>query len=170
MSIKLYHNNAKTIITIYKCLGAGVLWINKIKKIYMSIEKREPGENPEEEPMETELEMWARRLNKAREHSTELQKEGQEIQSAKLGTTLLRLMERSGDNKEIVDNLSEFLDGLDHQSFYGQSDKPIGPGRQKELAEFLGEAAKALRWTVGGGTRPADVDINLSKWELGKKK
>ena len=75
-------------------------------------------------------------------------------------------MERSENNPDIVNNLNQFLDALEHQSFYGDSSQNITHGRQEDLAKFLGEAAKALRWTVGGGNRPSDVKIDLSKWSL----
>jgi hypothetical protein len=65
--------------------------------------------------------------------------------------------------------LNEFLDALEHQSYFGQSDKPLSPSRQKDIADFLGQAAKALRWTVGGGNRPADLKVDLSKWEWESK-
>ena len=135
----------------------------------MSIENREPGESPKEDSQKSEN-IYARRLEQSRLHSTELQKNVEGIQSAKYGILLLRLRERTENNSEIINNINELLDALDHQSSYGQSDRPISPFRQKELAEFLGEAAEALRWSVGGGNRPSNVDINLSKWELGKKK
>jgi hypothetical protein len=75
-------------------------------------------------------------------------------------------MNRTENNPEIVNNLNEFLDALDHQSFYGDNSQNIGKGRQEDLAKFLGEAAKAARWTVGGGNRPSDLKIDLSKWSL----
>jgi hypothetical protein len=125
------------------------------------------GEQPREEelPIESDAQVWKRRLGEAKEHSTEMQNEVVDIQEAKLGVTLRRLMQRSGDNPEIVNNLNSLLDALDHQSHYGDSAEDIGPGRQDDLQKFLGEAANALRWTVGGGNRPASLKVDLSKWE-----
>ncbi len=100
-----------------------------------------------------------------KEHATELQKEVAEIHVAKLETTLYRLMSRTGDNPDLVNGLNELLNSLDHQSTFGDSEKPLADGRQKDLSDFLGQATKALRWTVGGGNRPSDLKVDLSRWE-----
>ena len=62
-----------------------------------------------------------------------------------------------------VNNLNEFLDALDHQSFYGDSSRDLGVGRQQDLADFFRATAKSLRWIVGGGNRTGET-IDLSKW------
>ena len=67
-----------------------------------------------------------------------------------------------------INNLNEFLNALEHQSYFGKSDEQLGKGRQNDLTDFLEEATKALRWTVGGGGRPADIKVDLSRWELNK--
>ncbi|MBI2049943.1 MAG: hypothetical protein HYT35_00600 [Candidatus Staskawiczbacteria bacterium] len=103
-----------------------------------------------------------------KEHATELQKEVAEVQAAKLETTLYKLMSRTGNNHELVNNLNWLLDSLDHQATFGDPSKPLHEARQKNLISFLEETAKALRFTVGGGERPADVKVDLSKWELNK--
>mgnify|MGYP005846283137 CR=1 FL=1 len=54
-------------------------------------------------------------------------------------------MQRSENNPEIVNNLNEFLDALEHQSSFGNSSEDLNPGRQKDLSQFLQETAKALR-------------------------
>jgi len=129
---------------------------------------REQSDQESNEFIETKsgVEVWKERLEVAKEASTETQKEIADIQGAKFETSLLRLMNRTENNPEIVNNLNEFLDALDHQSFYGDNSQNIGKGRQEDLAKFLGEAAKAARWTVGGGNRPSDLKIDLSKWSL----
>ncbi len=109
--------------------------------------------------------MYAENLSTSRERANDLEKNVEEIQSAKYGSALLRLMERTKDNTEIINNLNEFLDALEHQSQHGDSGQGLSESRQKELADFFAEAAKALRWKVGGGNRPADLKVNLSRWE-----
>jgi hypothetical protein len=129
---------------------------------------REQPSQENEEPFESKsgAEVWKERLEAAKETSTDTQKEIADIQGAKLETSLLRIMNRTENNPDIVNGLNGILDALDHQSFYGDNSQNIAHGRQEDLAKFLGEAAKALRWTVGGGNRPADVKIDLSKWSL----
>jgi hypothetical protein len=121
---------------------------------------------PEEEPVQKEPKnVYVEAVEIQREHATEIQKRTEEVQGAKFGSALLKLMERSNDNPRIVNNLNQVLDALAHQSNYGSSGEPIAEGRQEDLADFLGETAKALRWKVGGGNRPADVETDLSKWD-----
>lgn len=105
-----------------------------------------------------------------KEQATELQKNVAEAQSAKLETLLYRLMNRTKDNPELVNKMNNLLDALDHQSRFGEEDKKLAPGRQEDLTHFLEEAGKALRWTVGGGNRPTDIDVDLSKWNMKGKK
>lgn len=129
---------------------------------------REQVDQEPDEPIKAKggAEVWQKRLEEAKERSTEAQNEVADIQGAKLEMSLLRIMDRTENNPEIVNNLNELLNALEHQSFYGDSSQNIARGRQEDLGKFLGEAAKALRWTVGGGNRPADVKVDLSKWSL----
>ena len=101
----------------------------------------------------------------SKEYATELQNSVAEIQEAKLGVTLRRLMERTGDNTELVNSLNGFLDSLDHQSNFGNSGETLGKSRANDLAKFLKEATKAVRWTVGHGNSPTDIKINFTEWE-----
>ena len=133
----------------------------------MSVEN--PSSREEEKPEAVEIIEKRGNILETRdlykEHATELQKEVAEIHVAKLETTLYRLMSRTGDNPDLVNGLNELLNSLDHQSTFGDSEKPLTDSRQKDLANFLVESTKALRWTVGGGNRPADLKVDLSKWE-----
>lgn len=133
------------------------------------MEKLRPEQSPENkkfiEDRKTQI-LESRDIQKG--GASELQKSVAEIQAAKYETTLYRLMDRTKDNPELVNNLNALLDGLDHQSRFGNSSESIGPARQEDLSKFLGEVAKALRWSVGGGNRPADVQVDLNKWNLNK--
>ncbi|KKP31037.1 MAG: hypothetical protein UR22_C0031G0001, partial [Parcubacteria group bacterium GW2011_GWC2_32_10] len=100
-------------------------------------------------------------------YATDEQKKAVEHQEAMLGSTLYTLMRRTENNPEIIKGLTDFINALEHQANYGNSERGVGPERQKDVAEFLTEAAKALRWRVGGGNQPSKeaMPINLSKWE-----
>jgi hypothetical protein len=125
------------------------------------------GEQPRpNQEQEVPKNMYVENVELARQNSTKLERGVEEIQSAKYGAALLRLMKESGDNPEIVNSLNQFLDALDHQSRFGNEFKPLSPARQGEIATFIGEAAKALRWTVGQSGRPPDLKVDLSKWEI----
>ncbi|MDO8486449.1 MAG: hypothetical protein Q7S77_02020 [Candidatus Staskawiczbacteria bacterium] len=102
-------------------------------------------------------------------NATELQQEVAEAQAARLETILYKLMSRTENNPDLVNGLSELLGSLEHQAMFGDPIEPLNKSREKDLSSFLEETAKALRWTVGGGNRPADVKVDLSKWELNKK-
>lgn len=134
----------------------------------MKGEKPSPVEAEEELPLpESGKNFLVERRDQMREHASETQKKVSEIQGAKYETSLLKLMERTDDNPEIVNSLNEMLDALSHQATYGDSDKGLSGARQKELAEFMQEAAKALRWRVGGGNRNAAPEArpDFSKWQ-----
>jgi len=103
------------------------------------------------------------KLEQSRLNSTETQKQLQELQSAKFGTVLLQLMHRTGNNSEIANNLNAFLDALNFQSESGESSKDLHEGRQKDISDFLGEAAKALRGRVGAMPKTAEK-VDLSRW------
>jgi|GEM_PF-5904658 len=99
-------------------------------------------------------------------YATENQREIVEHQEAMLGSTLYTLMRRTENNPEIIKGLTELINALEHQANYGNSEREVGQERQKDVAEFLIEVAKALRWRVGGGNQPSKeaMPINLSKW------
>lgn len=121
-----------------------------------------------EEIAESRRNSLMERHQSSKEHATELQNNVAEAQEAKLGITLRRLMERTEDNPELVNALNTFLDALDHRANFGDSEKPLGKGNQQDIAKFMEEVTKALRWTVTGGNRPSDLKVDFSKWEKRK--
>ena len=79
-------------------------------------------------------------------HASELQKGVAEVQSAKYETVLYRLMQRTGDDPDVVNALNAFVDGLELQSIFCQSEDPL-PGEKKEkLVEFLRTNAESLNF------------------------
>ncbi len=140
----------------------------------MSVENRFPFEtsdnpSPEEVAAFNEANLQ-KRYETSKDNATELQNDVAEAQEAKLGIVLRQLMDRTQNNPELINNLNGFLDALDHQAGFGNSGEQLSGARAADLAKFLEEAAKAIRWTVGHGARPADIKVDLSEWELGKKK
>ena len=133
----------------------------------MSVENPfEKNDNPTpEEVAEFRHNSLVERHRVSKEHATELQNNVAEAQEAKLGITLRMLMERTEDNPELVNALNTFLDALDHRANFGDSEKPLGKGSQQDIAKFMEEATKALRWTVTGGNRPSDLKVDFGKWE-----
>jgi len=140
---------------------------SKRRKNYMSVENPfEKNDNPTpEEIKEFRNKSLMERHQTSKEHATELQNSVAEAQEAKLGIILRRLMERTEDNPELVNSLNAFLDALEHRANFGDSEKPLGKGSQQDIAKFMEEATKALRWTVTGGNRPADLKVDFSEWE-----
>ena len=134
-------------------------------------------ENPFEKndnPLPKEIAEWnetklQERHDTSKENATELQNSVAKNQEAKLGIALRQLMDRTGDNPELVNSLNGFLDALEHQAGFGDSDKQLSEARAEDLAKFLEETAKALRFTVGHDERPSNIEIDLSEWELNKK-
>jgi len=110
-----------------------------------------------------------RRLEQSREGATEFQKSIAGHQAKRLEIALLEMMNRTNNNPDIVNKLSEFISGLDHQAQFGDSSKPVAESRQEDVAKFLSQAGQALRWTVGDGNKPAGVKIDFKEWELDTK-
>ncbi len=99
-----------------------------------------------------------------KDNATEKQKELADIQGRKYETMLCVLMRRTGDNPELINGLNELIDALSHQVSFGDSEKPIHPGRVEELTAYLKEKSEELRWDVGGGNRPVHREQTW-KWE-----
>jgi hypothetical protein len=111
--------------------------------------------------------IYLERLEESRSHATELQKEIQETQGAQFGEAFLRIMERSQNNPKIIKAMHDFIEALDAQSHFGDPSEEFSPSKQKELAEFLNETSKALKWSVSGGGAGVGTqteEIDLSKW------
>lgn len=89
-----------------------------------------------------------------REHASELQRKVATYQAALYEESLYRLMQRSGDNTELINSLKDFLVALDHNSSFGDPEKPFGKGQAEKLTQFLKEKGEELRWLPPGG-RPA---------------
>lgn len=128
------------------------------------------GDNTEKtgDKLPTTAEMITEKVEHLREYASELQREVAKQQAEIYEAALLRLMERTGDNLELVNNLRDFINALEHRANFGYSEDPIGKSSQENLAKFFEEVAKALRWTVTHGNRPTDLKIDLSEWEAGK--
>lgn len=117
-----------------------------------SQEPEESEEIPEEIPLAENPYLKTR--DAYRKHASEMQREVAEIGAASYETTLLRFLERTGNNRELLDAINDFMGALEHQSAYGDNSQPLHPSRIKELVEFLKEEKDEL-WFAGGGNRPA---------------
>ena len=106
-------------------------------------------EKPEKNPL---IEM----RDKYKEQATELQNNIAENQEARLGIALRELMRRTEDNTELVNNLNSFLQALEHQASFGESEEPLAKSRVEDLIAYFSEKSEELRWDVGGGNRRGD--------------
>jgi hypothetical protein len=106
----------------------------------------EPGESVKKQSWEKDrLENpIIRRRNEVRNRATDLQRGVAEVQAARYETTLYRLMERSGNNPELLNALNNFTRVLDNRSFYGVSDELLAPNQIKRLSKFIEEKTKEM--------------------------
>ncbi len=79
---------------------------------------------------------------------TQLQAQVSTRQAAAYKDTLIRLMQRTGDNIELVNALRDFLVVVDQKSWRGQSDQPMTPGYTERLTQFFRQQAEALKALV----------------------
>ena len=106
--------------------------------------------NPENRPQESSppTEDWQKRhdefINKKRESATELQRDVAQKQAEMLELALYNIMQRTGNNPDIVNGLRDFIRELDIKGAYGASDKLLAPNLQEKLADFLRETVERL--------------------------
>lgn len=79
-----------------------------------------------------------------REAASELQRGVAEPQAAKYETTLYRLLERTGNDPELVNAMNEFLGAVDLKSIFGESDKPLPKAELAHITKFFQEKTKEL--------------------------
>jgi hypothetical protein len=95
----------------------------------------------EEEKLENPV---IKERNEARKRASDLQRRAAEIQGARYETTLYRLMERSGNNRDLINALNNFTREFDNSSDYGRSDQPLASPHVEKLTKFFEEIAKEL--------------------------
>jgi hypothetical protein len=78
----------------------------------------------------------------------ELRKNVSETQSEMYGSALVRLMERSNDNLELVNALRDFIKEVDIKSWRGKSDEPMPENYTKNLAEFFKQKTEELKQII----------------------
>lgn len=107
---------------------------------------------------------------KSKKNTTELQRDVEEVQTAKYGTYLIEIMRITENNPEIFGALNSFIDGLREQSLIMNKGGRAYKSQQEELAKFLEQVSLALMNNVnkkddrGNPTKP-DIRIDFSKWE-----
>lgn len=67
-----------------------------------------------------------------------------EVQGAKYEVALHTLMERSGDDAELVNAMNGFLDRLNHAAALGRPGESLGKNRRAEIISLFQEAAERL--------------------------
>src|SRR4051794_14893516 len=79
-----------------------------------------------------------------RKRASDLQKKTAEVQAARYETTIYRLMERSGDNSDLVNALNDFSCILHGRSFHGVNDQPLTSTQVERLTRFFEDKSKEL--------------------------
>jgi hypothetical protein len=82
--------------------------------------------------------------DEARKRASDLQRSVAEVQAARYETSLYRLMERSGNNPELVNVLNNFTRILDRNSGVGVSDQPFTREQVEKLTKFFEEKTKEM--------------------------
>src|SRR5438270_10911073 len=82
--------------------------------------------------------------NEARNRASDLQRRAAEIQAARYETTLYRLMERSGNNRDLINVLNNFTRVLDGCSFYEVEDQPLLRTEVKRLTHSSVQKTKKI--------------------------
>jgi hypothetical protein len=82
--------------------------------------------------------------NKARDRASDFQRKGAEIQAARYESTLYRLMERSGNDRDLINALNQFTRVFDSCSHFGEGDQPMPPTEVKRLTQFFEDFTNLL--------------------------
>jgi flagellar biosynthesis chaperone FliJ len=90
-----------------------------------------------------------------REHSTEMRNNVAEIQAARYEIALQLLMERSGENADLVNALNSFVKALETISNRGSTNEQMLPTHVEQITKFFNEKTEELsNWTLSGNNRP----------------
>jgi hypothetical protein len=82
--------------------------------------------------------------DEARKRASDFQRSVAEVQAARYETTLYRLMERSGNNIDLVNALNNFTRILDNRSRYRPSDQHLIPNQIERLTKFFQDKTKEI--------------------------
>ena len=99
---------------------------------------KEPGEPSFEERKNSTIEIRDQMIEKA----SDFQQKAVELHGAKYQIAMLRIMEKSGDDVEILNALNKFLDALDARASRGGSGEAFR--KPDKFAKFLNEVAEKL--------------------------
>jgi len=76
--------------------------------------------------------------------ASEFARESADLQAVQYKDVVLTLMERSGDNPDLMDALSRFTRELDGKAHFDYDDQSLKPAHQQALVEFLNDAADRI--------------------------
>lgn len=88
-----------------------------------------------------------------REHASDLQKNISEVQSARYEHALLRLMERSADDTNLVNAMNELTQALDWVAAFGNPEEAIPQERVEWYANAIRQVAETIRSSYTGYTK-----------------
>ena len=86
------------------------------------------------------------RRDQARERANELERDIGEAQGAHYETIVYRLMRRTDDDPELVNALNDYLSALDIESWFGNPEEPMVPGKQREIIDRLKRQTQLMRF------------------------
>ncbi len=130
------------------------LFFAKLKcyHIPMNSFERPQGSNSEESAEKPKNPYLAMR-DKYRERSTEMQNNVAEVQAARYETAVHQLLERSGDDMELVNALNGFIKELEIQAARGRNDEPLSKAQVEKITKFFQEKTTELSGVLSGVVR-----------------